>query len=253
MTTSLDPSKLDARAGVSLSADGRLLAINNENNIDIWSTDDLTRRCTLTGHAAKVNALAFSPVDSNLPFSSQDYGKEALIFSGRARRRVVRSWDISPRFLSFSADGRRLVVASQHITVWDVGSLEQVFELKTIGSMSCVALNMDGTRLAVGLTTGKKDYAECVFGLNDYKAALWDLDKKSDPSIFKGHFVSISRALGFTSCGNYLVTASRDSTIRFWEVSTNRMAGVLDGDPSEGLGPGEVYSLGLREHREFSP
>src|SRR5262249_52273460 len=66
-----------ARAGVSLSADGRLLAINNENNIDIWSTEDLTRRCTLTGHAAKVNALAFSPVNSNLLVSSQDYGKEA--------------------------------------------------------------------------------------------------------------------------------------------------------------------------------
>src|ERR1700674_2086527 len=54
-----------------------------------------------------------------------------------------------------------------------------------------------------------------------------------------------SPGIGFTSCRDYLVTASRDSTIRFWDPASNRMVGVLDGDPSEGLGPGEVYSLGL--------
>jgi WD40 repeat protein len=52
----------------------------------------------------------------------------------------------------------------------------------------------------------------------------------------KGHLSEIV-GIGFTSCGNYLVSASGDSTIRFWDVATGDPAGELEGDPSEGSGP----------------
>ena len=73
------------------------------------------------------------------------------------------------------------------------------------GSVRCVALSPDGSRLATAS--------------NDRTARLWDAASRKQLSVLRGHGDSLT-SVAFSRDGSRLATASDDGTARVWEVET---------------------------------
>ena len=144
---------------VTFSHDGRQLAAAcGDGKIRVW--DQKTGEVVvLSGHAAFVYSVAFSPVDSNRLASSGNDG-------------LVRVWDLKSRretlsplpgvkvyadgmayCVTFSPDGEWIAASSEGgtVQVWDAetGDLEYSLEGHSVWA-SCVAFSRDGRLLATG-------------------------------------------------------------------------------------------------------
>jgi WD40 repeat protein len=120
---------------------------------------------------------------------------------------------------SFSADGRRIVTASQDNTaqLWEVDSGKEVAVLKGhTGAVLRAAFSPDGKRV--------------VTASQDNTARLWDAQSGKEVAVLKGHMRAVLSA-AFSPDGKRVVTASDDNTVRLWDADSGRVVSVLIGAP----------------------
>ncbi len=133
-----------------------------------------------------------------------DFWTGALLYSV-TQGAAVHHVDISPdSTLIASGD------VSPVIRLWDA-QLEPLAELKGQSMPTGLDFSPDGRLLA---------------SADGISIRLWDLSSRTERMTLKGHKEAIL-AIAFSPDGSLLASASRDSTLRLWEVSTGRVLIVL--------------------------
>ncbi len=236
------------RIEAAISEDGSLLAIHDDNRIEIWNIAENRRIVELANERQRFNYILFSP----------DNNKIAVLHDTR-----IRLWDLStgatgnvrgpvqerdPRFI---VDDHVLTTVSNGMAhTWSLTLPAQFHVLHghTNGVRS-VAFNPDGTRLAscshdgtiriwdlalgeqlVVLTGHTQSVVEVAFSpdgrtlasvSDDHTTALWNAYTGRRICTMTGHNDSV-KTLAFSPDGSILATGSWDKTVRFWDAHTGQ-------------------------------
>ena len=171
---------------VAVSPDGKWIALGRaDNSLVIQSSVDANARRVLAGHAGPVTGVQFTSDSAKLVSGSKD--------------KTLRLWNV--------ADGQQ------------AGLLETPHEI------TCVALNLDGTRVFSG-HAGDNFIRGWTVPFEAPKPA--EGDKPAEPVKpvveMKGHGGPVSAVALLLPAGTQLVSASADATWRVWEIANGNQA-----------------------------
>ena len=200
----------------SFSSDASMLAFGvGERKLSLRSTTSGSLIGTLENHVTGVNSVAFS--------------SDGRWFAAAANDSSIRLWHLTtgrelPRLsghmsyvnsVAFSPDNQLLASGSNSgaIKVWDLSTAQVAYSLpRQGGGVNIVAFSADGKSLAAG-------------GI-DNKVEIWDLESKR-VRFLTGHSEEIT-SLVFIESGNKLISASRDKTVRVWNVNSGEAISSFD-------------------------
>jgi WD40 repeat protein/basic membrane lipoprotein Med (substrate-binding protein (PBP1-ABC) superfamily) len=255
----------EASAG-SLSADGtRVAAGYPDGSVIVWDIGkavDVQGGATtgnqigkevlrLHGHEAEILKIAFrrdgtllatSAKDSQVKIWDADTGEMKWSFHGNTG---------GARYVDFSPDGKRLVTAGGDLQakVWDVASGELLRSISLPSLLIDLAINQDGTQLAMGFVNStvivwdvvtdqelmsfrnhngevwsvaySPDGTRLATGSVDRTAIVWDLTTGKALASLSGHQGPVND-VAFSPDGKRLATASQDGTARLWDATTGQ-------------------------------
>ncbi|MEW4530603.1 protein kinase [Maioricimonas sp. JC845] len=202
---------------VRYSADGSLLASAGIDGIvRIWSMPDEKLRHVLKGHDSDVNRIEFSPDGSQLASASDDgtvrlwdvaTGKPGHVLRGHPRRVFEVVW---------SQDGRRLASAGdgEGIRFWDA---ESGTLIKTLHAIEVSAMGL-------WPVTGRLVSVE-----RSRRIRVFDFEQPLQIALYDAAHTRPVEKIAFADDGSHMLTASRDGTVREWDLETFQLLTLYQG------------------------
>jgi WD40 repeat protein len=240
------------------SADGASLMAGTRGRVLVWDVNSGRVKLNQPGSDAEVEAVAFSPDGTLIATASRDQSVRILNAVSGATLAVLTGNSFSePSAAAFSPDGERLFVATEigEIHVWDVRTYGGSGLRPMEHDIASAAVSPDGTRLAVALdnqtvrvldaSSGKSlvewqdrapgvksgqgrgagalafspDGSRIALGGADGTIRLRDSRSGRELADLPGHTAGIA-SISFDPTGAYLVSGSRDSSVRVWSLSS---------------------------------
>ncbi|HEV3257629.1 MAG TPA: WD40 repeat domain-containing protein [Gemmataceae bacterium] len=201
---------------VAFSPSGKLLVAGSRvGAVEAW--DPATGRAlgALPGSSTPIQFVVFSPDGKLLAIPDQWTVK--LIDMGTARvRTMLKAHRDTVRCLAFAPDGLTLVTGSEDrnkpLILWETATGRAVGLLKAdLDRVTAVALTPDGKVVATGGTRVQE-------GKGHIEVTLWELATGKELAALPWHTVEIT-SLAFSPNGKTLVSASYDTTVKFWDVA----------------------------------
>jgi RNA polymerase sigma factor (sigma-70 family) len=206
----------NARSCLALSADGKLLAVGNEE-IRVYDLATGKEKARLSGHGKVCLSLAFGP-DGKTLLSA---GEEPPVTTKELRFQFsLKLWDLNTgkevralphpaewgiKQVAYSADGK---LAATNTHVWDVTTGKMVRELAF--GVESPQFSPDGKLLALPY--------QYVVPKSKAWIELWDTTSWQKVGLLEGHGGMIA-ALSFSADGKFLVSGSEDTSARVWEIA----------------------------------
>jgi WD40 repeat protein len=195
----------------AVSPDGRfVLTGRSDGAVQRWRVLDgrLERPVSLPGaHGDDVNEVAFAPGGRFAVTASEDGTARVWRVAGGRLMATLRAGERGIVSAAFSADGRRLVTASEKAAVvWNARSGKKLAELR-------------GHTDWVNDANFRADGNLVVTAGADGTARVWEARTGTSLVVLRGHTSSVWAA-DFGRGGEAVVTASADGTARIWDVST---------------------------------
>ena len=211
------------------SPDGRrALTASDDNSVRLWDAEAGRQIATFT--RAGSGMAAFSP-DARLvaiPDNNTVVVRDAN--TGEREDRIFQGHSAAVQSVAFSADGRRIVTASDDRTarVWDLQTGGQIAALtEHTAPVRSAVFSPDGLRV-VSTQTPQRSGNVTIVTSNDSVALLWDALSGRVILRFEGDMVQLYDAT-FSPDGKRIVTASGDNTARIWDAATGKPIAVLSG------------------------
>ncbi len=160
----------------------------------------------LSGHHGRVKSVAFSANGEYLVSAGQD---DFLLITDARTQTELRKLPVGDKgvaALVFSPDGSRLAVSGEDrmTRVWDSSTWEIVQEFSaTLSDLShCLAFSPDGGLLAYGTPRDEAVVRELATGKE---------------VVLRGHRDAV-RSVAFSPDGKFVVTGSRDGSVKLWDA-----------------------------------
>lgn len=206
---------------------------------------------SLAGHSEVVNSVSFSPDGNQVVSASSD--RTVRLWEPRRGACItqfaVHSWPV--HLAIFSPQGDRLATASKssfmsskegksYLSMWRLPGAQLIrdFHYEEHG-VSAAAFSPDGNQLAVAPT-------EKIGDKNPGAIQILDARSGSVLRTFSGH-ADIVTCLAFFGGGKYLLSGSRDQTVRIWQVGNGGCLKTLTGHQGNvqalAVLPGDRYAL----------
>ena len=243
----------DRLSDIKYSPDGKLIAtIADEKNIIVWDAESGKELLALAD--TSLYSASFSPDGSKIASGYKD-GIIKLwdITTKQVILTLSGGHDAQVYFVSFSPDGNKLVSydLNDGIVAWDTHSGEQLAKLngynpafdptgsllatwKNTGDLAVYdASNYQKLYSFTGHTAGgngtifNEDGSLLATPNADGTIKIWDMINGRELMTLSGHAGGVGDAAfspgcgttSFPQCGQYLATASRDKTIKIWDVT----------------------------------
>ena len=211
------------------SPDGRrALTASDDNSVRLWDAEAGRQIATFT--RAGSGMAAFSP-DGRLvaiPDNNTVVVRDAN--TGEREDRIFQGHSAAVQSVAFSADGWRIVTASDDRTarVWDLQTGGQIAALtEHTAPVRSAVFSPDGLRV-VSTQMPQRSGNVTIVTSNDSVALLWDALSGRVILRFEGDMVQLYDAT-FSPDGKRIVTASGDNTARIWDAATGKPIAVLSG------------------------
>lgn len=191
------------------SKDGKSLFVGTSIAIFIYDTSTWAESRMIDTGTQSLYSMAISP-DGNTLASGSTSGVIQLfqVSDGKLINELSGHTD-AVTALAFSPDGQTIasVSADMSLRFWNVsdGTSLMVIEEPFSTRINCVGYSPDGSMIAVGTD------------LPDNKTLIWKKDAQAPFQVLEGHTNAISD-LAFAADNATIATASRDSTIRLWDI-----------------------------------
>lgn len=187
-----------------------------------------------SGQADEINSLAFSPDGQTLVSGGADSTIKIWHVGAKDLIDILHKHNGMVRCVAFTPDGRMLVTGGddRKILFWDFTQRQVVNTLSLEDTAAhALAFSPDGQILITG---------------SYRKIKVWCLSRSPGMTTVSGHLIQeftghshIVRSLVITSNGKLLVSASRDKTIKIWQIETGKLLRTLQGHRDG------IYSIGL--------
>lgn len=211
-----------------------------------------------TGHAMRVDGLAFSPDAKLLASGSKDNTVRLWDAESASELRKLTGHAAWVKAVTFSPDGRWLASASVDgvVKLWEVASGRELKTMSGGGSINALAFSPDARLVAAGnaensvlvwnAQTGQAErtlqgHAGAVLtlsfspdgrllatGARDNSIKLWDIGRGRESHALAGHAGGV-RSLAFSPDGKRLASGSFDKTIKLWDTGSGRETRTLSG------------------------
>jgi WD40 repeat protein/transcriptional regulator with XRE-family HTH domain len=220
---------------VAFSPDGTLLISGStDSSVRVWDVQSGQCLQVLTEHTGDVRSVSFSPDGQQFASGSEDKTVRVWNLQGQCLR-ILKGHTQSVYSVHFAPHQQTLASSSNDATIriWDVsnGNCLSILQGHTSG-VQCVRYSPDGQLLASGCRDGS--------------IRLWSNylspDRSSKPSVInsstkllQGHTDWVWNIV-FSPDGQWLVSASLDSTLRLWSVPDGQPIHVLEGHTHDVFG-----------------
>ncbi|MEE8234785.1 MAG: WD40 repeat domain-containing protein [Nitrospirales bacterium] len=237
---------------VAFAPDGLTLASGGSDRyVRLWDIETGRVLKSLRGHTHDIRQVAFSPDGQTLATASED--RTIRLWnpqSGETTRLLFTRYDHSVCSISFSPDGLMLARAGQNkdIKIWEVTTGTELMTLLGKDQYDhhwtvCTAFSPDGVHLVGGSDIGKLKLYE-VLPSGEEKMVHdghWREEPDEDDTEVRGYFIDDQAsgfqkpmeywigAMIFTPDGKTLITASRDATIKYFEMPEMKEFRTLKG------------------------
>jgi WD40 repeat protein/serine/threonine protein kinase len=187
---------------------------------------------SLTGHALRVNSVAFSPDGRRVVSRGAEFRRpgEVKVWDAATGRELLALAGDSGQLarVTISPDGKRIASPGgppgpAAVTVWDAASGQGLLKLAGhTTDVICVAFSSDNTRIATGSM--------------DSTARVWDAATGKEIHTLRGHKGHVM-AVAFSPDGTSIASAaSNDSTVRVWAAETGEPTLTLPVSPAGASG-----------------
>jgi len=169
-----------------------------------------------TGHAMRVDGMAFSPDGTLLVSGSADNTVKLWDTASKREVRTLAGHAGGVKAVAFRPDGQWVASGGidGNIKLWEVATGNQMRNMAGNGSVTTVAFSPDGRYFAAGnMERGVK---------------LWNLKSGQEGLSLPGHSGAIM-SLAFSSDGRWLASGSLDRTVKIWNTETGSEQRTLMG------------------------
>jgi WD40 repeat protein len=216
---------------LAISPDGKWLAaagmnsVSETNNyVELYDLNDMKAAPKkITGYTYGIENLVFTPASDG--FYARDNSGHSIKYSDLKTSKEVIKSTLKIHAIALSRDGNLIAGAAEvdqntgSLMLWDTKQNFAVKEVKNISStLTAVDFNPQGTQIVIGDNKGI--------------VKLYDVRTGMTLRVLAGH-KSVIEQITFNHAGTFMATASKDQTVRLWNIGNLKEQPIVFDDHSD--------------------